>query len=97
MTQDLLERIEGGIATLTMNRPEARNALSREMMLALAEVNADLAHHEQLQMLVVAREPWSMEAGTLTPTMKIKRSLIEASVADAVDQWYATGAPVVWA
>ena len=48
-------------------------------------------------MLVVAREPWSTEAGTLTPTMKIKRSLIEASVAAAVDQWYATGAPVVWA
>ena len=63
----------------------------------LAAVNADLASHEQLQMLVVAREPWSMEAGTLTPTMKIKRSRIEASVATAVDQWYATGAPVVWA
>ena len=63
----------------------------------LAAVNADLASHEHLQMLVVAREPWSMEAGTLTPTMKIKRSRIEDSVAAAVDQWYATGAPVVWA
>jgi hypothetical protein len=29
--------------------------------------------------------------------MKIKRSLIEASVATAVDQWDATGAPVVGA
>jgi enoyl-CoA hydratase/carnithine racemase len=28
MTTDLLETIDGGIATLTMNRPEARNALS---------------------------------------------------------------------
>jgi len=33
MSQDLLESIEGGIATLTMNRPEARNALSAEMVL----------------------------------------------------------------
>ena len=63
----------------------------------LASVNEALASHEQLQMLVVAREPWSMEAGTLTPTMKIKRGRIEASVAGAVDQWYASGAPVVWA
>lgn len=31
MSQDLLETIEGGIATLTMNRPEARNALSARM------------------------------------------------------------------
>ncbi len=40
MTTDLLETTEGGIATLTMNRPEARNALSRDMMLALAEATA---------------------------------------------------------
>ena len=43
MTQDLLETINGGIATLTMNRPEARNALNREMMLALAEALPRLA------------------------------------------------------
>jgi len=33
MSQALLEGIDGGIATLTMNRPEARNALSAEMVL----------------------------------------------------------------
>ena len=36
MNKDLLQRIEGGIATLTMNRPEARNALSAEMAEGLA-------------------------------------------------------------
>ena len=35
MTDHLLESIEDGIATLTMNRPEARNAMSGEMMGAL--------------------------------------------------------------
>ncbi len=63
----------------------------------LQEVNAQLASHEQLQMLVVAPTPWTMETGLLTPTMKIRRNRIEDSVAAAVDQWYATGAPVVWA
>ena len=41
MTQDLLETRDGGIVTLTMNRPEARNALSREMMNAMAEAFND--------------------------------------------------------
>ena len=35
MTDHLLESIEDGVATLTMNRPEERNAMSGEMMGAL--------------------------------------------------------------
>jgi long-chain acyl-CoA synthetase len=74
-------------------RAEVEAALTR----LLIDINEPLAHHEHLQMLVVAREPWSMEAGTLTPTMKLKRSRIEAEVASAVDGWYAADTPVVWA
>lgn len=36
-TQDLLARLDTGVLTLTLNRPEARNALSTEMLAALAE------------------------------------------------------------
>ena len=53
MTQDLLETINGGIATLTMNRPEARNALSREMMLALAEALPRLAADSAVRLVVL--------------------------------------------
>lgn len=37
MSQDLIESVENGIATLTMNRPESRNSLSREIMSGLAD------------------------------------------------------------
>ncbi len=35
-TQDLLASLESGVLTITLNRPEARNAMSREMNVALA-------------------------------------------------------------
>ncbi len=53
MTQELLETIEGGIATLTMNRPEARNALTREMMYALAEALPRLAADAAVRAVVL--------------------------------------------
>lgn len=53
MTQELLESIENGIATLTMNRPEARNALTREMMQALAEALPRLAADPAVRAVVL--------------------------------------------
>jgi 2-(1,2-epoxy-1,2-dihydrophenyl)acetyl-CoA isomerase len=53
MTQDLLERVEGGIATLTMNRPEARNAFSREMMDALSATLPRLALDPAVRLVVL--------------------------------------------
>jgi 2-(1,2-epoxy-1,2-dihydrophenyl)acetyl-CoA isomerase len=44
MSQDLLESIEDGVAVLTMNRPERRNAMSTDMMGALGEALPRLAN-----------------------------------------------------
>jgi long-chain acyl-CoA synthetase len=74
-----------------------RERIEAAMGRLLNEVNDGLASHERLQLLVISREPWSVDNGCLTPTMKIKRSRIEASVATQVDAWYACSGSVVWA
>ena len=76
---------------------EVRARVAAELGQLLHDVNAGLAPHERLRMLVVALEPWSIENGCLTPTMKIKRSRIEAALAAQVDGWYARPGPVLWA
>jgi long-subunit acyl-CoA synthetase (AMP-forming) len=48
-------------------------------------------------MLVIANEAWSIENGFLTPTMKIKRSRIEAAVESQVESWYQKNGSVFWA
>ena len=63
----------------------------------LRDVNEGLAAHERLHRLVAVREPWSIDNGCLTPTMKVRRSRIEAAVATEVDTWYAQPGPVLWA
>ena len=53
MTDHLLETLDDGVATLTMNRPEARNALSGPMMAALAEAVPRLAADPKVRVVVL--------------------------------------------
>ncbi len=74
-----------------------RSRVESELGQLLKDLNGSLADYEKLQMVVITPVPWSIENGCLTPTMKIKRSRIEASVEAAVPAWYASGKPVQWA
>ena len=82
-------------------RPRVHDpAVRAEVEAALGEwlktVNRHVTEYERLQLFVVVAEPWSIEAGTLTPTMKIKRSRIEEQVAAQLEGWYASGKAVIW-
>jgi long-chain acyl-CoA synthetase len=77
--------------------PAVRACVNAELGKLLHDVNESLATFERLHVLVAAREPWSIENGCLTPTMKLKRSRVEAALAAQVGAWYAEKRPVVWA
>jgi long-subunit acyl-CoA synthetase (AMP-forming) len=82
-------------------RPQARDPAVRaqveaELGALLAKVNAQVADYEQLKMIVIAKEPFSVENGLLTPTMKIRRARIEKAVAPDLDRWYGAKGSVVW-
>lgn len=53
MGNQLIETFEDGVATLTMNRPEARNALTTEMQLGLSEALPRLAADRKVRAVVV--------------------------------------------
>jgi long-subunit acyl-CoA synthetase (AMP-forming) len=74
-----------------------RARVHSELERLLDEVNREVADYEQLRMIVVTREPWAIENGFLTPTMKVRRNRIEAAVQAHVERWYAGGQKVQWA
>jgi len=80
-----------------MGDPIVRARVQDELGQLLQDVNQQVPEYEHLRMIVVAREPWSIENGCLTPTMKIKRGRIEAAVATQVEVWYTGRGPVHWA
>ena len=80
-----------------MHLDHVRAQVQSDLSALLDQVNKQIADYEQLKMLVIAKEAWSIENGCLTPTMKIKRSRIEFTVQHDVDNWYANSESVVWA
>jgi len=79
-----------------LSDPSARETLEQELVAQMERVNADLDPHERLGFAVVLSDPWTIESGLLTPTMKIRRNAIEARYADRVEGWFGAKRPVVW-
>jgi long-subunit acyl-CoA synthetase (AMP-forming) len=76
--------------------PEVRARVEKELADHLDKVNATLSGYEQMDLLVIAPEAFTIENGLLTPTMKIKRSKIEELFQGKLDGWYGAKKKVVW-
>lgn len=74
----------------------SRDELERELAAELDAVNSGCEAHEKLAFVVVVKEPWTMENGMLTPTMKIKRNVIEDFYNRKMDEWFGKKQKVIW-
>lgn len=79
-----------------LERGGSRSELEQELADELDSVNAECESHEKVAFVVVVREPWTMENGMLTPTMKIKRNVIEDFYNRKMDEWFEQKRKVIW-
>ena len=54
----------------------------------IEDLNKKLAHFETIKKILVVPDEWSMETGEITPTLKLKRRVIEAKYKDQIDALY---------
>jgi len=74
----------------------SRDQLEKELAAELDAVNRECEGHEKLSFAVVVKEPWTMENRMLTPTMKIKRNVIEDFYNRRMEDWFARKKKIVW-
>jgi long-chain acyl-CoA synthetase len=63
--------------------------LLRDIVKRVRDALADFPGYAKVRRVTLTLQPWSIENGLLTPTMKIKRSQVLERYKDAVEQMYA--------
>ncbi|WP_372378686.1 AMP-binding protein [Vibrio natriegens] len=61
----------------------------------IERMNKELASHEQIKGVLMIKEPWNIENGVLTPTLKIKRHVLEQKYHELGHNW-PKGQLVLW-
>jgi long-subunit acyl-CoA synthetase (AMP-forming) len=70
------------VLTSTVNKRD--DEVINRLKLTLKIVNNKLESHQQLDYLIICTEIWSIENKLLTPSMKIKRNIIEDKYSDLI-------------
>ena len=95
MLQPLAICVLSETARLQANGTE-RVALETSLKALLGQVNGVLDKHEQLRGVVLVKDVWAVENGFLTPTLKIKRAVIESSYGKYFEDWLQRCDAVLW-
>ncbi|MCC4791037.1 AMP-binding protein [Vibrio splendidus] len=53
----------------------------------IEKMNEQLASHEKIKGVLMIKEPWSIDNGVLTPTLKIKRHILEQKYHEVGHNW----------
>ena len=66
-------------------------APSATIQATIDAMNAKVARVESVKKFTILEKPLSIDSGELTPTMKVKRKVVNEKFAKLVDEMYATG------
>ncbi|AQG79715.1 AMP-binding protein [Spirosoma montaniterrae] len=77
-------------------RTTDRQLVSQSLEQTLRHLNPKLHTYEHVKKVVVVKETWTVDNNLMTPTMKIKRNVIEARYEPKMEPWFQQPEAVIW-
>lgn len=79
-----------------LGKATEKDAVIESLSSTLSGLNPRLKSYERVHRIVVMREPWTVDNNKLTPTMKIKRNVVEKEFAPKFEPWYEEKDTIIW-
>ncbi len=69
---------------MKLNKAEVEEKLAKQMH----SINQQLESHQKLDRVIICKEPWTVENQMLTPTLKVRRHVLEEQLSDVINGHY---------
>ncbi len=76
--------------------PKERALVEASLLDLMNSINRDLDPHEQLSFVAAVHGPWTIGNDAMTPTLKIRRGVLENRYQGFIEDWSRQSRPVVW-
>ena len=76
---------------------DSKQTIEDNIRATIKQVNQQLEHHEVIERCFIIADIWTTENGLLTPTMKIKRNIVEKHYTALCDQHSNNKTDIIWA
>jgi long-chain acyl-CoA synthetase len=86
----------GLIVLNSTGKQKSKEEIISDLASLLERVNAPLENYERLEKIVIMNEPWTIENGLLTPSLKIKRTELEKRFLSLYQDWYKHREKIIW-
>jgi long-chain acyl-CoA synthetase len=76
------------------NKPA--NEVEHSLLNSLAKANLPAAKHEKISTIVIIKEPWTEQSGLITPTMKVRRNVVDEKFHQIYLKWHTSPQTIIW-
>ncbi len=90
LTEETIEQLKDRPEAVENDLVVVDSKIIEPIQRQIEKVNAQLANYEKVKNFTVLAKEFSIDAGEMTPTMKMKRNVVEEHYSEIIDKMYAS-------
>ena len=74
----------------------SKDNIENKLTQILDKINTKLSNYEKLSTIVIILELWTEQNNLLTPTLKVKRNILDENNMSQYPEWHKNDSKIIW-